>query len=224
VNLPPLFVHLLFTPVEQVDTTKFLVVCINDTLTWREHVRLVSFTMSMNLNLLWCLSWFLPKSSLLLFYHSYICLLLIIVMWCGGAAQKTRQHRWNGCRTLQLEPFFTRATGIQRPLPGESLASQPCLQGVTFTWPNTHIKLSVASILHTCRAFSLWPHDQPLWLLYQTGFYGQCPSSPASRTKFGKTAFSYRGAAIWNSLPTNIRIASTISAFNFIIHPYLLST
>jgi len=176
VNLPPLFVHLLFTPVEQVDTTKFLVVCINDTLTWREHVRLVSFTMSMNLNLLWCLSWFLPKSSLLLFYHSYICLLLIIVMWCGGAAQKTRQHRWNGCRTLQLEPFFTRATGIQRPLPGESLASQPCLQGMTSTWPNTRFSYSwplssiSAELFHSDLSHS--------WSLYQTGFYGQCPSSP----------------------------------------------
>ena len=31
-NLPPLSVHLLSTPVEQVHTTKFLGVCINDTL------------------------------------------------------------------------------------------------------------------------------------------------------------------------------------------------
>ena len=44
------------------------------------------------------------------------------------------------------------------------------------------------------------------------------------RTNFREKAFSYRGAAIWNSLPTNTSIAPTISAFNFIIHPYLLST
>lgn len=42
---------------------------------------------------------------------------------------------------------------------------------------------------------------------------------PLPRTNFEKNTFSYRGAAIWNSLPTNARIASTISAFNSIIHP-----
>ena len=34
VNLPPLFGHLLSTPFEQVHTTRFLSVSINDTLTW----------------------------------------------------------------------------------------------------------------------------------------------------------------------------------------------
>ena len=133
VTLPPLAVHLLSTPVEQVHTTKFLGVCINDTLTWREHVRLVSSTMSRNLT---CCGAYHGSSTSQPFSSTIptCCLLLIIVMWCGFAAQKTRQRRWNGCRTS----FFASATGIQHPLPSESLASQPCLQGVTSTWPNTH--------------------------------------------------------------------------------------
>ena len=71
-NLPPLSIHLLSTPVQQVHTTKFLRGCINDTLTWREHVQYVAATVSRNLNLLRRLSWFLPKTALLLFYCSYI--------------------------------------------------------------------------------------------------------------------------------------------------------
>ena len=52
VNLPPLTLHLLPSPVEQVHTMKFLWVLINDTLVWHEHVRYVRSTMSRNLNLL----------------------------------------------------------------------------------------------------------------------------------------------------------------------------
>ena len=52
VSLPPLSVHLLSTPVQHVHTIKFLGVCISDTLTWHEHVRYVSASVSRNLNLL----------------------------------------------------------------------------------------------------------------------------------------------------------------------------
>ena len=72
VNLPSLSVYLHSTPVEHVQNTKFLGVYINDTLTWHEHVQQVSSTVSRNLNLLWWLSWFPPKSALLVFYCFYI--------------------------------------------------------------------------------------------------------------------------------------------------------
>ena len=35
---------------------------------------------------------------------------------------------------------------------------------------------------------------------------------PQPKTNFGKKAFSYHGAALWNSLPPNTREVSTISA------------
>ena len=46
---------------------------------------------------------------------------------------------------------------------------------------------------------------------------------PLPRTNFGKKAFSYSGAAIWTSLPTEARKASTFSSFNSIIKPLLLN-
>ena len=158
VNLPSLSVYLHSSPGEQVQNTKFLGVCINNTLTWREHVQQVSSTVSRNLNLLRQLSWFLPKSALLAFYRSYI-LHPTIVMWCGAAAQKRRDCPWNACRTLQ-----------------HGLASTG----------SAHL--------------------------------------PLPRTNFGKKAFSYRGAAMWNSLPSHAHNTSTISAFNSVAHPILLTT
>ena len=119
VNLPSLSVYLHSSPGEQVQNTKFLGVCINNTLTWREHVQQVS--------------------ALLAFYRSYI-LHPTIVMWCGAAAQKRRDCPWNACRTL--------------------------LHGLASTG-SAHL--------------------------------------PLPRTNFGKEAFSYRRAAMWNSLPSHAR-------------------
>ena len=58
--------------VEQVRCYKFLGVVVNDTLTWVDHIGMVCKKVSRNLNLLCHLSWFLPRSLLLLFLKSYI--------------------------------------------------------------------------------------------------------------------------------------------------------
>ena len=60
------------TAVEQVWVFKYLGVLINDTLTWNNHVDMVSGKVSRSLNLLRRLSWFLPQSLLLLYLKSYI--------------------------------------------------------------------------------------------------------------------------------------------------------
>ena len=56
--------------IEQVRVFKYLGVMINDTLTWSDHVNMVCKKASRRLNLLRRLSWFLPRSLLLLFLKS----------------------------------------------------------------------------------------------------------------------------------------------------------
>ena len=60
------------TAVEQVQVFKYLGVLINDTLTWSDHVDMVSGKVSRCINLLRRLFWFLPQSLLLLYLKSYI--------------------------------------------------------------------------------------------------------------------------------------------------------
>ena len=43
------------------------------------------------------------------------------------------------------------------------------------------------------------------------------------KTNFRKNAFSYRGTALWNSLPSNAHEVSTISVFSSTIEPFLLT-
>ena len=132
-NLPPLSVpvHLLSTPVQQVHTTKFLGVCINDTLTWREHVQYVAATVSRNLNLLCCLSWFLPKAALLLFYRSYILLSFDYCDMVWGCCSNEEVLLLECLQNFAQGRFFISAAGNQLALLGNSSVSLPCPPGET---------------------------------------------------------------------------------------------
>ena len=58
--------------VEQVQVFKYLGVMLNETLTWSDHINMVCGKVTRSLNLLRRLSWFLPRSLLLLYLKSYI--------------------------------------------------------------------------------------------------------------------------------------------------------
>ena len=222
VNLPPLSVHLLSAPVEQVYTTKFLGVCIKDTLVWHEHVRYVRSTVSRNLNLLRRLSWFLPKAALLVFYHSYIVPTFDYcdVVWgcCTKEDALSLERLQNfAARAILRQRRWYSAGSARRELSLSTLSSrrdfhlaQHCYKAIRGHHPQylkSLFTLSSATHGHRTRQASTGSAHLPL-----------------PKTNFGKKAFSYRGAAIWNSLPTTARDASTISAFNSIINPFLLTT
>ena len=58
--------------VEQVRVFKYLGVMLNETLTWSDHINMICGKVTRSLNLLRRLSWFLPRSLLLLYLKSYI--------------------------------------------------------------------------------------------------------------------------------------------------------
>ena len=62
--------------IEQVKKFKFLGVVVNDTLTWDDHINHIVSKISHNINLLRCISWFLPSSLLVLYLKSYVLPLL----------------------------------------------------------------------------------------------------------------------------------------------------
>ena len=175
--------------------------------------------MSRNLNLLRRLSWFLPKAALLVFYHSYI---LPSFHYCDVI--------W-GCCTKEEVASLERL---------QNVAAQTILrQRRRYSAYSARRELSLSTLSSRCdihlaqHSFrGLLPSYLHSLFTLTSATHGHCTMQastasvhlPLPRTNFGKKPLSYRDAAIWNSLPTNARIASTISAFNFIIHPYLLST
>ena len=217
-NLPPLSIHLLSTPVQQVHTTKFLRVCINDTLTWREHVQYVAATVSRNLNLLHRLSWFLPKAALLLSYilpsFDYC-----DVVWCCSneeallleglqnfaARAILHQHRWqsasSGRKKLSLSTLSSRR---------DFHLAQHSYRAIRGLYP-PYLKC-----LFTLSSATHWHHTR---LASRDSV-----NLPQPKTNFGKKVFSYRGVALWISLPSSACEVSTISVFSSTTKPLLLTS
>ena len=98
-------------PIEQVWVFMFLGVLLHDTLTWSDHIAHICTKVSRSLNLLRRLSWFLPKSLLLLYLKSYVILTFDYcdVVWsnCTKADAKRLETLLNyGCRLVLHKPCF----------------------------------------------------------------------------------------------------------------------
>ena len=160
--------------------SKFQCVCINDTLNWCEHVWLASSTVSRNLNLLRRLSWFVPKVALLVFYCSYILpsFNYCDVVWgyCIKDEAASLECLQNfAARTILRQCCSYSASSARRELSLSTMSSRRDLA--------QHSYKAIRG-LHPRYLQSLFTHYS--WSLYQTGFYGQCPSSPAQDHIWGK--------------------------------------
>ena len=208
-NLPPLSIRLLSTLVQQVHTTKFLGVCINDTLTWREHVQYVAATVSTNLNLLRCLSWFLPEAALLLFYRSYI---LPSFDYCDVV--------WGCCSNEEalllerLQNFAARAILHQCRWQSASSARKQLSLSTLSCWRDFHLAQ------HSCRAIcGLHPPYLKCLFTLSTATHGH-HTRLASLVSVKEESLQLLRC----SLPSNAREVSTISVSSSTIKPFLLTS
>jgi hypothetical protein len=139
----------------QVRCFKYLGVLVNDTLTWSDHIDMVCNKVTRNLNLLRRLSWFLPKSLLLLFLKSYIipCFDYCDIVWSG--CTKKEAHRLEtllnfGCRLVLRRRRQYSASAARRELGLTTLA--------------TRRKLHLAIMMHKCLS-SQSPTSLPSFLI-----------------------------------------------------------
>ena len=115
VEPPPLHIHLSGSEIEQVSSFKPVGVLVNDTLTWTNHISHVATRVGRGVNLLRCLSWFLPRSLLVLYLKSYI---LPLVDYCNVA--------WDICTPHDSPPlqfFFHYACHLALQCPHHSSSS-----------------------------------------------------------------------------------------------------
>ena len=100
-------------PIEQVRVFKFLGVLLNDTLTWSDHIAHICTKVSRSLNLLQRLSWFLPKSLLLLYLKSYV---IPTFDYCVVEAEaECLETLLNyGCRLVLHKPRFYSASSARQ--------------------------------------------------------------------------------------------------------------
>ena len=207
------------SPVEQVRSFKFLRVVVNDTLTWNDHIDLVCKKVSRHLNLLRRLSWFLPQHLLLLYLKSYILPIFDYcdVVWFG--CTKSDSHHLDlllnfSCRTVLRRRKYSSASSARRDLGISTLSSRRKVHVVQTVFK------CLSSNSPSCLS-SIFPPST------SSHFTRSSTSSqlnlPQTRSSFGQKAFSFAGAALWRSLPTNIRAMKNYRAFTLLAQDFLLT-
>ena len=141
VTPPPLQIHLSGSQIEQVTSFKLLSVLINDTLTWTDHISHVVAKLSLTVNLLRRLSWFLPRPLLVLYLKSYI---LPSVDYCDVVWDNCNQHD-SSC----LQSLFNYACRLALNCPHFSTSSV-LWNELGLTSLGIRRKLHLAELVYKC--------------------------------------------------------------------------
>ena len=210
-TVPPLEILLGHTQIEQVRSFKFLGCIINEHLTWNDHIAHVSSKVHRNINLLRRLSWFLPKNALTTFYKAYI---LPSFDYCDVVWHSCSQECSNRLERLQnyagrvilKEPRSTSATWIRSVLGWDTLHSRR----------ESHVATQVYKSLNGMDPGYLAPlltRSSSVHNHHTRAVANNILHLPVVRTNFGKKAFDFIGAKIWNSLPPETRHLKSLKAF-----------
>ena len=212
-NLHSLNLSIDNNQIEQVKSIKFLGVILNDTLTWSNHVDYIIAKVSKNIHLMRRLSWFLPRSALMLFFNSYI---LPSFDYCDVI--------WHGCTKsdcdrLETIQNFAAKSILRKKSSSSSTAARETL-GLSTLKRRRELHLSY----HTFKSVkNLHPNYlsnlfTPLRHCYNTRSSElNLLSIPRMRTSLGQRSFSFAGAKSWNSLPSEAQTASSFSDFKNIV-------
>ena len=115
----PLNVSLNNSLIDQVKSFKLLGCIINHHLSWDDHIQHITAKVTRSINLLWRMSWFLPKKMLLMFYNSYVIPTFDYcdTVWSSGCtatqAQKLERLQNYACRIILKQPRTTSATQLR---------------------------------------------------------------------------------------------------------------
>ena len=133
---------------------QFLGVQVNDTLTWSDHINFVCSKVSRSLNLLRCLSWFLPQSLLLLFLKSYILPTFDYcdIVWSGCTKQES--HRLETLLNFSCRTVLRRRRTIQLQLLDVNLGCLLWLLGGNSTPPKWSSSVYLQTLPHISPSFS----------------------------------------------------------------------
>ena len=214
-HCPSLNIHLSGQSIEQVRSFKFLGVLINDTLSWDDHINNIVSKVSRKLNLLRRLSWFLPRSLLILFLKSYVFPIFDYcdVVWnsCSKKDSDRLQSLLNyGCTIVLQKPRYSSASQIRNELGLSTLESRR--------------KLHLLQVMYNCLSSRAPSYLSTLFRLPSHDHYTRSScliNLPSVKSSFGQRAFSFSGVSLWHSIPTSVRMAESSSIFSRLVFDIL---
>ena len=187
-------------PIEQVSSTKSLGVYVDENLSWNTHIESVCKKISSALGLIKRIRNFVPSHTLQFDYCS-------IVWGCCSIslAEKLQKLQNRAARILLSAPYDANATDLFRRLNWKNLKNQRLYTKAIMMFKNlngeTPDYLSTKFIFRNdTTSYRLRNSERRLVL-------------PQPRTDYVRKSFSYSGAVLWNSLPTDFRVSKTLGEF-----------
>ena len=207
--------------IEQVCTHKFLGVMVNQSLSWSNHIDLVSSRASKGLSLLRRIAWFLLKHVLCCFYNGYILphLTYADAVWgsctCAESDRLERLQNY-AARILLGRRRDASATAMRRELGWPMLASRRALAELQLVFR------CVTGCAPQCLA-SQFVQNTNIHLHNTRSAVAGGIHVPKARTDFGKKSFAFRGCQRWNALPPFIRTIKNLATFMTTARSHLLT-
>ena len=196
--------------IEQKTCVKYLGIQIDSQLKWKEHVESVSLKVSRAIGMIKYAKKFLPTETLKLLYRGLIepHLRFCCSVWgsCGASTRKI------------LERLQNRSVRIITNSPYDAPA-EPLLKSLGLPSVNNMIYQESASMVY--KAVN---NQAPIYL---TTLFNRVSSvtsrslrnselnirPPRLKTKHGQNCFAYRGAMVWNSLPSDCKKANSFQSY-----------
>jgi len=197
--------------IKQVEFTKSLGVYVDENLTWNVHVEHISQKIASCIGILKRSRSFVPFETLLCIYNAlvqphfnYYCSII-----CGNCnkslfikLQKLQNH---AARILTSSSYDADADDLFVRLGWQKLNLQQELKTATMVYKSVNgLAPDYLKSMFT---------DRSAISTYSLRNCGGKLAVPLPRTNFLKNSFSYSGAVLWNSLPTNLQQAQTLASF-----------
>ena len=212
--------------INEKDSIKYLGVLIDSTLSWKYHISNISKKISRSIGILYKLRPFLPLEVLKNVYYSIIYSHIIYAIEVWGSAFKTELDKILILqkRALRLITF----NDIYPSIPGPLSPSDPIFAKLETMKVMDIYKYQVSKFVFKCINF-LAPINFHGWFQLNHEKYGYKTRSnfsikdgsiiknifiPSARTtNYGLKQLRVNGPRIWNSLPTNIKNATSLHVF-----------
>lgn len=201
--------------IKQVTSTKSLGINIDNNLSWNEHINKLAKKIASGIGALKRIRPFVPSATLHLVFKALVqphfdyC----SVVWgnCGKTLSLKLQKLQNrAARVLTFSNYDANAENLFKILGWQDLSQQREMQTATFVYKSLNgltPKYLSSKFVERCDITSYSLRDDTNKL-----------AIPLPRTNYLKNSFGYRGAVLWNSLPSNVRKARSLNEFRQLLN------
>ena len=198
------------TVLNQVQTTKFLGVCIDENISWNNHVNILCSKICKNVGVMNRLKYFVPKNILLTLYNSIILPYLnyAILTW--------------GSTTLYLNKLFMLQKKAVRIINNAGYLDHttPLFRNINILKLSDLYYFNLGKFMLKYTRDSL-PHNFDSLFILNSSVHSHDTRSSSrgdffvkqNRTSYFKNSIFQRGVLYWNSLSTKLKQSVTVSSF-----------